>query len=407
MARPTATSRSQSEFPSGPLCDSSDRFLNVVNLADPRDPRVPLLEEGFRAAGLPIPTTISYADIFSNPAETLSTLPCNSVLRIDSPGRSADINNFIFEAGHKAATLEGSPTVTFDSSAWSAGAFLAPRQWYLGFAAILANINSVVSARAIRLVPAVDDILLAFDKQVCHSSMKAAGLPVPSSIIPPPCADDLFEQLRSTGMPRIFIKSRHGSGAAGIIALQHSHRGTRAWTTIERCGCQLYNSRRITVLDSLRDITQLIDSLYPHHVHIERWIPKATIDGSPTDLRILAIGGEPTHIVLRRGKGSTPMTNLHLGGTRGSPEVLREHIHPEAWDAMLNDVRRAAALFPQSFQISFDIAFDSAFRKHTLLEANVFGDLLKGVLHNGMSTYEIQARKLQSWLEPQSRGAPL
>ncbi len=79
-------------------------------------------------------------------------------------------------------------------------------------------------------------------------------------------------------------------------------------------GDRLVNSLRVRSYGTEEEVAALIDMLAPDGLHVERWLPKATLDGRVFDLRVVVIGGEPTHAVVRTSR--TPMTNLHLGGAR-------------------------------------------------------------------------------------------
>ena len=63
------------------------------------------------------------------------------------------------------------------------------------------------------------------------------------------------------------------------------------------------------------EVADLIDALAREGVQVEEWLPKAGLDESVFDLRVVVIGGEARHAVVRMGPG--PMTNLHLGNRRG------------------------------------------------------------------------------------------
>ena len=109
---------------------------------------------------------------------------------------------------------------------------------------------------------------------------------------------------------------------------------------------------------------------------------------------MLVVAGEPAHVVLRKSKH--PMTNLHLGGHRADPSALLSRMSEAARDSLLATARRTAAHFPGALHLGLDIAVATDLRRHCVLEVNVFGDLLKGVLHNGLDPYELQVRHLSA-----------
>jgi hypothetical protein len=140
----------------------------------------------------------------------------------------------------------------------------------------------------------------------------------------------------------------------------------------------------------------LLDSLCREGVQVEEWVPKAAFEGQTFDLRVLVIGGAVRHIVPRLSRH--PMTNLHLLNCRGDPERLRAQIPAADWAAALETCRRAAALFPGCLHVGIDLLFTPSFRRHAVLEANAFGDLLPGLLCDGLDTYEAELVALEGGL---------
>src|SRR6185369_14004104 len=110
----------------------------------------------------------------------------------------------------------------------------------------------------------------------------------------------------------------------------------RAVTTVEveqrGNNLRLYNSRRIRLYEDVREIEALVDELCRHRVYVERWLPKAGIDGNTFDLRIVVIAQRAMHAVVRLGRH--PMTNLNLLGGRGNLEQVRQRIGSAGWAAI-------------------------------------------------------------------------
>jgi hypothetical protein len=127
-------------------------------------------------------------------------------------------------------------------------------------------------------------------------------------------------------------------------------------------------------------------------VQVEEWVPKAGTEGHAFDLRVLVVGGQVRHTVARLSR--TPMTNLHLRNRRGDVGALQARIGRERWEAGMETCRRAAALFPGSWYAGLDLLFAPGFRRHALLEINAFGDLLPGVLCDGLDTYTAELTAL-------------
>jgi hypothetical protein len=81
------------------------------------------------------------------------------------------------------------------------------------------------------------------------------------------------------------------------------------------------------------------------------------------------------------------MTNLHLLNERGVwPQVL-ERMGDAAWDDARRTCERAMACFPGSLYAGIDLLIGTDHRRHAVLEVNAFGDLLPGVLWDGVDTY--------------------
>ena len=75
---------------------------------------------------------------------------------------------------------------------------------------------------------------------------------------------------------------------------------------------------------------------------------------------------------------------------------VRAAVPRESWEAALETCRRAAGLFPRCHHVGIDLLFTPSFRRHALLEANAFGDLLPGVLWDGMDAYAAEVAALES-----------
>jgi hypothetical protein len=86
------------------------------------------------------------------------------------------------------------------------------------------------------------------------------------------------------------------------------------------------------------------------------------------------------------------MTNLHLGNRRGELSAVAERMGTDAWRDALRTCERAAAIFPGSLHLGVDLLICPDYCRHAVLEANAFGDLLPGVLSEGVDTYEAEVR---------------
>ena len=123
----------------------------------------------------------------------------------------------------------------------------------------------------------------------------------------------------------------------------------------------------------------MIDALAREGVQVEEWLPKAVLDDSVFDLRVVVVGGEARHVVVRMGQG--PMTNLHLGNRRGDLSTVLSRMGDEAWRLARRTCERAASVFPGSLLLGIDLLIAPDYRRFAVLEANAFGGLLPG--HRG------------------------
>jgi hypothetical protein len=368
------------------------------------DPRVDGFQKALVQAGLAAARLIDYREVCARPAEFARQLPPGALLRIESPGRDFDVTRALLAAGVSPCRAEGEPHIAPDGLAalpLEKGRILEPRQAFRGLGVLLDHVSAALAGRPdVTSLLDPDLIKLAFDKRLCHAALSAIGISVPRALPPPASFDDLVEQMRKAHAPRVFVKLRHGSAASGMVALAASPRGFAAWTTSEVVGAKgrvaLYNTRSVRRLEGAADVGALVEALIPLGVHVEAWVPKAGIDGSTCDLRVLVVDGEPAHMVLRKSK--TPFTNLHLRNERAPAEVLKARMSEAAWSELFATCRRVGQQFARSFHVALDLAVAVDLKRHYVLEVNAFGDLLHGVHVVGLDPYAFQVARLPGWL---------
>jgi hypothetical protein len=219
-----------------------------------------------------------------------------------------------------------------------------------------------------------------------------------------------YESLRAAmevaGWSRVFVKAAYGSSASGVLALAvGGRRGTEAGrrimavTSVELSGGKIFNNLRVRRYDDEASIAAIIDRLAPDGLHVERWYPKAALDGRVLDLRVVVIAGRARHVVVRTSR--SPMTNLHLGNARGDASAVRAAVGEQAWAAAMDTCVRAAACFPRTLHAGVDLMFRAGWRDHAVAEVNAFGDLLPRVLSDdGLDTYDAQVAALQQGWTP-------
>jgi hypothetical protein len=365
-----------------------------VVVGNPGSKRVDLFQAALAHLGLSPARLISYGDLLAGRAALPAVVQPGAVVRIESPGKDFPVERALLAIGAEVEDAEGSfEGITrreAEDLPFERGRIICPRQWYRGFCRALAAIEAQLArCPPHSLMNAPRDIAAMFDKRLCHARMVAAGVAVPPSLGPVTCFDDLCARIYSSGWHRVFVKLAHGSSASGVVAYQTDGRRHHAVTTVEMvqssAGTRLYNSRRLRLYRDPHDVAALIDALCRHRVHVEAWLPKAGFGACCFDLRVVVIAGRPAHVVARMSHG--PMTNLHLLNERGDLETVLARVPPASWDAARETCRRAAACFPASLYAGVDLLLTPNFRRHAVLEINAFGDLLPGVLHDGLDTY--------------------
>ncbi|MCI0397602.1 MAG: STM4014 family protein [Chloroflexi bacterium] len=360
--------------------------------------------------GLRAAEVIAYRDLLSGRVALPDAVRPGSVVRIDSPGQDFEVEQQLLALGAGApddeayARLSG-PAVA--QLAFERGRLLYPRQWYLGFCRALELIEQqLAGCPSHRLMNQPAEIALMFDKRRCQAHLLAHGVPVPRTLGPVHSFDELVTRMQQANCYRVFVKLAHGSSASGVVAYQTNGRQHQATTTVEMVRqdgeLRLYNSLRLHTYRRVVEIAELINALCRHCVHVEQWIPKAGLGGRRFDLRVLTIAGQVRHTVVRLSRG--PMTNLHLANKRGPLAELLTRMAPAAWEDVRSTCEAAARCFPASLYAGLDVLVAPGYRRHAILEANAFGDLLLGVLCDGVDTYTAEIQAVLAAPNPVGRG---
>ncbi len=350
----------------------------LVVIATPTDRRVELLQAALARGGFPLATLISYEQVIAGGIDWKQVVPPGAVIRLESPGKSTRIQELLIQSGGGSLCplLEGE---------WR-----EPTAWYRGFCMALDTIEAgVAEIEGIRWMNPPADVALMFDKVACHAHLHAQGLPVAPAFSDITSFHALISAMREAGVNQVFVKSRYGSSAAGIIALRVNNRHISAITTLEGAYHQerycYFNTRRLRHLTDPLMIQSWVDMLCEAGAHIERWIPKAGWRGKTFDVRLVVIGGRVRHQVIRMS--DSPITNLHLLNERNDTADLIEHIGRTAWQRVITMCEQVMATFPDTRYAGLDIALTPHTYQPVVLEVNAFGDLLPDVLHEGQDTY--------------------
>ncbi|CAM3795151.1 STM4014 family protein [Kibdelosporangium persicum] len=326
--------------------------MKFVVVGNPGNRRVAMFADAVRAAGLPPAKVVAWREILAGTC----AIPTDSLVRVDSPGEDPYVDRLLRGAKAHPYRVDGS------------GA------WYSAFTKGLQRLRETVAGTpGARLLNDVDDIAVMFDKRRCHEVLRQAGCPVPPTIDGVDGYATLREKMRERGWTKVFLKPAHGSSASGVVALTAHGSRAAATTSVAMTPEGLMNSLRVhTYRDD--EVADLVDRLCVDPVHVERWFPKASLNGRTIDLRVVVIAGQATHAVVRASRH--PITNLHLGGTRMDVAGLRAVIGEPRWREWLDTCEKAAARFGRTLMVGVDLLPGIGWRRHVIGEVNAFGDLL-------------------------------
>jgi hypothetical protein len=252
-----------------------------------------------------------------------------------------------------------------------------------------------------RVLNPIADLRILFDKVAGSRRYAAAGIPVPEQLPELESirsAAQLREAMVELRWPAVYVKLSCGSSASGLALYRHIpsravHERDMILTTVARTLEGRFNSLQLQRVEQRAAVDELLDWLIGEGAQIERAIVKAQLDRRPFDLRVLVIAGEATFCVVRQSRH--PITNLHLGGTRGDLDALRQQIPPAVWDAAMRSCVRVFEQH-QCLHVGVDLLFEAGLRGHRVIEANAFGDLLPGLRTGaGLSVYEWELEQLR------------
>jgi hypothetical protein len=377
------------------------RFLIIGNL-DNR--RVTGFVEALARRGWPAPILLAHRELLAG-LGPLASLPDEPLfVRIDSLGEDLEVERMLLERGF-AALPEAAACVRVEPAALRRepprfGQLLAPRQHHAGVLDYFDALAAVFATKQHwRILNPIADLHVLFDKIACSRRYAAAGIPVPDQL--PELATihstaQLREAMAELRWPAVYVKLSCGSSASGLALYRHvpsrpAHERDMVLTTVARTPEGRFNSLQLQRLDTRPDVDELLDWLLGEGAQIERAIAKAQLDRRTFDLRVLVIAGEPAFCVVRQSRH--PITNLHLGGTRGDLDALRNQVPEPVWAAAMHSCQR---VFQQHacLHVGVDLLFESGLRGHRVIEANAFGDLLPGLTRAGLSVYEWELEAL-------------
>ena len=356
----------------------------MVLLATNGSKRVRLLQAARAQLGLPLARVVAWRDWLAQPDLLDAALDEACLFKIEPPGDDPLAHLQLLQDG--CLQLDRPPV-----QAPEHGELLAMDAWFAGFSAAMVRLSHQLSGltRA-QVVNAPHEICLMTDKLACQRHLIGQGVPTPTLLGRVDGYDHLQSLLNEHGLDRLYLKSRYGSSASGVVAKRRNRAGrqqatTTASTVREHGKVRLFNVKRILRHEQAGQIAELVDALAAQELYAEAWLSKPRCGDCHYDLRAVAIGGRPAHRVARMG--TRMLTNLHLDSERGDASTLLNEADMAALEAA---VLQAARAFPASGVVGYDLVVQRG--QARVLEANAFGDLLPGLLWQGSDTYAAQMR---------------
>lgn len=392
----------------------------IIGESDSR--RVELFKEALTKRGFMEPRVVSYLELISGSKKLNELIESGDVVRIESPGKDFEVERALLRLGCETsgssfnarsqannAVRVGSLTQQEVSElVFDRGLILPQSQWYRGWCFILKLISDQLAAsRKHFVMNSPEEVAVLFDKSECQLILGRTGIRMPALLGQISSFEELQLLMESTRSNRVFLKPAHGSSASGIVAYQASKGKHRARSTVEvvakENAVNLYNSRKVRTYTSREDIETLVNALCAHNLIVQKWYPKASINKKVFDLRVLVVGGRSRHVVVRESK--SPFTNLHLLNGRGQLSIVKEALGEERYAALLGSCESAARAFPNCLYVGVDVLISSDFQSHAIAEVNAFGDLLPGILCDGISTYEAELDAMSDFIVSHSGAA--
>ncbi|MDO6525592.1 STM4014 family protein [Motilimonas sp. 1_MG-2023] len=316
------------------------------------------------------------------------------LVKIDSAGE-----NFAVE---KALLQRINPN-QFAQLANDKGRFHHVDKWFLGFKSLLTEVAHAIEQIAddvnsrLQYLNSPRAILAMADKWECQQYLRQHQVPTPLLFEPINNLPELVQQMRQRRCYQVFVKSRYGSSASGVMALRLNPKtgDLIAKTSLERVvdgvHSHFYNSLKVKTYREPEQIAELLQQIVLQQAYVEAWVPKPQINGRQFDLRILLLNGKAGHYVTRTSL--TPMTNLHLGNQRG--DILAHHDGERMLQQAFAVAEQAASIFPEAGCIGADVICGKS--KARVVEINGFGDLLPRVSYQGLSSYQAQVKAMQCY----------
>ncbi|PQO30133.1 STM4014 family protein [Blastopirellula marina] len=384
----------RNEPDSSPIQDA--RWLIVGNPACRRVARFQksLAEQGKKPARL-----LGYPELLDGHGLSPDGLRTGDLVRLESAAEKWSTRRALLGYGYELAQQEGyaaiAPAQLPDELAADVPE-IKPRQLYLGFRRLLGELESMLTDAGAISIQSPADVACMFDKWDCQTRLQRSGVAIPELLAQPRSYDELRSICGESG--RYLLKMAHGSGGVGCVAIHVSRGRIRAFVSSQtmRMAAAEHAEIKIPVqkIDDELILAKVVDSLCRESAHLERWLPKDRFQGRPYDLRVVVIAGKPRHAIARLG--SSPFTNLNLGGQRRSMEQMASRITPDCWEKIERIAAQVADCFPETLCFGLDLLRTPG-GELAVIEVNAFGDFLLNVFQDGLDPYAAEIVAAEDW----------
>lgn len=307
-----------------------------------------------------------------------------AVVRLESPGRDWDVTKLLLAAGSRATGEE----TDWSGLEYQKGLLLRPSLFHDGFRRVLEGLKRSFNVRPhLRPTACPLDLAEMFDKNLTCERLRRANLPVPPTFPAASTPGELLGQLRGHRWPTTYVKLNTGSSASAIAVVSALREPPSAVSTVVRMRGEFWSTRRIQRHHG-DDLEAVLAFLIREGVCVQQGVRMARIDGQNFDVRVVVIHGRPAFTIFRLSYN--PMTNLHLGGSRGDPKACRASVPTRAWLDALDHCVEAARLYDAAM-VGLDLLFEDGYARHYLLEVNAFGDFFPGLVdEHGRGVHRVE-----------------
>jgi hypothetical protein len=367
--------------------------------------RTDFFQAALAGEGLPPARLVTWLEFLDSPGALAEALDQADALRVDSFGRSLDVERELIARG-AAGDLGSAERIDPDGARAlpeDKGRVRYLRQHHAGVRAALGDLASTLEGRPLPTSHTPAAIGLMFDKPRCQARLAEAGVSVPRAIPGVTSFEGLRGAMADAGLRRVFVKASHGSSASGVVALAVRPPRAKGPEVVARTTMELvredgavrfYNSRRVLKYTDPADVAAVVDYLTREGAQVEEWLPKADLGGKSCDLRLVVIDGQAQHAVVRTSDG--PFTNLHLKNPRGDLDAFVRLLGPERWSQLQRLGEAALAAVGGARYAGVDLMVARGLGRQAVLEVNAFGDLLPRVMVDGCDTYTAEVRAMRA-----------